>query len=97
MDQRLRYCCYSTACTPLEHDQVDARARVKCIVDTRGYAMYFSRSPLPGNKDGKVRTFPPACMQSQCHAMRHVPAGAALASLLPRGSRPCRVGARPTC
>ena len=34
---------------------MDQRSRVKCIVDQQGYAMYFSRSPLPGNKDGKAR------------------------------------------
>ena len=40
----------STACTPLEHDQVPMRQRVKCVVDVNGYAIYFSRSVIPGNK-----------------------------------------------
>ena len=34
---------------------MDQRSRVKCILDQAGCAMYFSRSPLPGNKDGQVR------------------------------------------
>ena len=48
----------STACTPLEHEDVDTRVRVKCILDKFGYAMYFSRGVLPQNKDGQVRAYP---------------------------------------
>ncbi len=51
------YVC-STACTPLEHEHVEHRTRVKCIVDCDGHAMYFSRGMLPANKDGVVRPFP---------------------------------------
>ena len=43
-------CSRSTACTPLAHDQVVMRQRVKCVMDANGYAIYFSRSPIPGNK-----------------------------------------------
>ena len=48
----------STACTPLAHEDVDTRVRVKCILDKFGYAMYFSRGVLPQNKDGQVRAYP---------------------------------------
>ena len=48
----------STACTPLAHDQVAMRQRVKCVTDAAGYAIYFSRSVIPGNKDGAVRQYP---------------------------------------
>ena len=34
------------------------RQRVKCVTDAAGYAIYFSRSVIPGNKDGAVRPFP---------------------------------------
>jgi CMP-2-keto-3-deoxyoctulosonic acid synthetase len=53
-----RGCSRSTACTPLAHDQVAMRQRVKCVTDAAGYAIYFSRSVIPGNKDGAVRMFP---------------------------------------
>lgn len=49
---------YSTACTPLAHDEVKLRQRVKCITDVDGYAMYFSRGMLPHNKEGEVRNYP---------------------------------------
>ncbi|EFN50970.1 hypothetical protein CHLNCDRAFT_33280 [Chlorella variabilis] len=49
---------YSTACTPLAHSEVELRQRVKCITDTSGYAIYFSRGVLPSNKDGEVRSYP---------------------------------------
>jgi 3-deoxy-manno-octulosonate cytidylyltransferase (CMP-KDO synthetase) len=48
----------STACTPLDHNLVEQRTRVKCILDRSGNAMYFSRGVLPANKDGAVRRFP---------------------------------------
>ena len=48
----------STACTPLEHEHVEQRTRVKCILDRHGHAIYFSRGMLPANKDGKVKSFP---------------------------------------
>lgn len=50
---------YSTACTPLRHDEVPLRQRVKCVTDRAGYALYFSRGVLPANKDGEVRDYPP--------------------------------------
>lgn len=34
------------------------RQRVKCVTDSAGYALYFSRGAIPGNKDGAVRSFP---------------------------------------
>jgi len=46
---------YSTACTPLKHEEVAMRGRVKCITDVNGYAIYFSRGVLPHNKDGTVK------------------------------------------
>ncbi|CAL8471994.1 g11536 [Coccomyxa elongata] len=51
-------CVYSTACTPLDHERVEQRTRVKCILDRHGHAIYFSRGVLPANKDGAVRPFP---------------------------------------
>lgn len=45
---------YSTAVTPLKHEEVTMRARVKCILDQNGYAVYFSRGMLPYNKKGEV-------------------------------------------
>ncbi len=38
---------------------MEQRTRVKCILDCSGHAIYFSRGPLPANKDGCVRNFPP--------------------------------------
>eukprot|EP00193_Tetraselmis_chui_P014610 CAMPEP_0177775276 /NCGR_PEP_ID=MMETSP0491_2-20121128/14002_1 /TAXON_ID=63592 /ORGANISM="Tetraselmis chuii, Strain PLY429" /LENGTH=259 /DNA_ID=CAMNT_0019293807 /DNA_START=63 /DNA_END=842 /DNA_ORIENTATION=- len=49
---------YSTACTPLKHDEVSMRGRVKCITDKDGYAIYFSRGVIPHNKNGVVTAFP---------------------------------------
>uniref|UniRef100_A0A061R8E9 3-deoxy-manno-octulosonate cytidylyltransferase n=1 Tax=Tetraselmis sp. GSL018 TaxID=582737 RepID=A0A061R8E9_9CHLO len=49
---------YSTACTPLKHEEIGMRGRVKCITDTEGYAIYFSRGVIPHNKDGKVQPYP---------------------------------------
>ena len=73
----------STACTPLAHDQVDQRSRVKCIVDQRGYAMYFSRSPLPGNKDGMARPpLPNSLAATCCGAHAGMPADALQAHVL---------------
>lgn len=34
------------------------RQRVKCVTDSAGYALYFSRGALPWNKDGEVRAYP---------------------------------------
>ena len=34
------------------------RQRVKCVTDSAGYALYFSRGAIPWNKDGAVRSFP---------------------------------------
>ncbi len=48
-------CSRSTACTPLAHDQVAMRQRVKCVMDANGYAIYFSRSTIPGNKVRSVQ------------------------------------------
>lgn len=48
----------STACTPLAHEQVTMRQRVKCVTDANGYALYFSRGAIPWNKDGVVRSYP---------------------------------------
>ena len=45
---------YSTPVTRLPHEEVKQRARVKCIMDQQGYAIYFSRGVLPFNKNGLV-------------------------------------------
>lgn len=49
----------STACTPLDLQDVALPHRVKVILDKDGYAIYFSRGLLPCNKSGKPRAFPP--------------------------------------
>lgn len=54
----LSWCVCSTACTPLAHEQVTMRQRVKCVTDANGYALYFSRGAIPWNKDGVVKSFP---------------------------------------
>ncbi|KAI5662578.1 hypothetical protein M9H77_21901 [Catharanthus roseus] len=45
---------FSTAVTSLKPEDAFDPNRVKCIVDNRGYAIYFSRGLIPFNKSGKV-------------------------------------------
>ncbi|PON32227.1 Acylneuraminate cytidylyltransferase [Parasponia andersonii] len=45
---------FSTAVTPLKPEDAFDPNRVKCVVDNRGYAIYFSRGLIPYNKSGKV-------------------------------------------
>ena len=45
---------YSTPVTPLAHEEVGIQGRVKCIMDQKGYAIYFSRGMIPNNKKGVV-------------------------------------------
>ncbi|XP_057976072.1 3-deoxy-manno-octulosonate cytidylyltransferase, mitochondrial [Malania oleifera] len=45
---------FSTAVTPLKPEDGYDPNRVKCVVDNRGYAIYFSRGLIPYNKSGKV-------------------------------------------
>ena len=33
------------------------RQRVKCVIDASGYAIYFSRSVIPGNKVRSLRVY----------------------------------------
>eukprot|EP00891_Asterochloris_glomerata_P006414 jgi/Astpho2/6414/fgenesh1_pg.00093_%23_6_t len=49
---------YSTACTPLRREDASSTSRVKVITDLNGYALYFSRGVLPGNKSGEPQPFP---------------------------------------
>ena len=35
------------------------RSRVKVVVDRHGYALYFSRGPLPAHKGTEPKPFPP--------------------------------------
>ena len=44
-------------------DQVCQKARVKCVVDQLGYALYFSRGPLPSSKHPEPRPYPPPFTQ----------------------------------
>lgn len=48
----------STACTPLRREDASSTSRVKVITDLNGYALYFSRGVLPGNKSGEPQPFP---------------------------------------
>ncbi|XP_031398196.1 3-deoxy-manno-octulosonate cytidylyltransferase, mitochondrial-like isoform X2 [Punica granatum] len=45
---------FSSAVTSLKPEDAFDPNRVKCIVDNRGYAIYFSRGLIPFNKSGKV-------------------------------------------
>ncbi|XP_024992821.1 3-deoxy-manno-octulosonate cytidylyltransferase, mitochondrial-like isoform X1 [Cynara cardunculus var. scolymus] len=45
---------FSTAVTSLKAEDASDPNRVKCVVDNRGYAIYFSRGLIPSNKSGKV-------------------------------------------
>ncbi|KAI4333680.1 hypothetical protein L6164_018457 [Bauhinia variegata] len=45
---------FSTAVTSLKPEDAHDPNRVKCVVDNRGYAIYFSRGLIPFNKSGKV-------------------------------------------
>lgn len=44
---------YSTVATNLRAEEVTMRSRVKVVVDQLGYAIYFSRSVIPGGKSGE--------------------------------------------
>ncbi|KVH93038.1 3-deoxy-D-manno-octulosonate cytidylyltransferase [Cynara cardunculus var. scolymus] len=44
---------FSTAVTSLKPEDAFDPNRVKCVVDNRGYAIYFSRGLIPFNKSGK--------------------------------------------
>ena len=41
---------FSTAVTSLKAEDASDPNRVKCLVDNRGYAIYFSRGIIPFNK-----------------------------------------------
>ncbi|GKB98956.1 3-deoxy-manno-octulosonate cytidylyltransferase, mitochondrial [Tanacetum coccineum] len=45
---------FSTCVTSLKPEDAFDPNRVKCVVDNRGYAIYFSRGLIPFNKSGKV-------------------------------------------
>ncbi|CAL1384815.1 unnamed protein product [Linum trigynum] len=45
---------FSTAVTALKPEDAFDPNRVKCVVDNKGYAIYFSRGLIPYNKSGKV-------------------------------------------
>ncbi|KAK9277955.1 hypothetical protein L1049_027512 [Liquidambar formosana] len=45
---------FSTAITSLKPEDAFDPNRVKCVVDKRGYAIYFSRGLIPYNKSGRV-------------------------------------------
>ncbi|KAL6535716.1 hypothetical protein OROHE_012560 [Orobanche hederae] len=47
---------FSTAVTSLKPEDAFDPNRVKCVVDNRGYAIYFSRGLIPFNKSGNVNT-----------------------------------------
>jgi 3-deoxy-manno-octulosonate cytidylyltransferase (CMP-KDO synthetase) len=45
-------CQMATAATPLEPADLENPNVVKVVCDLRGYALYFSRSPIPCDRDG---------------------------------------------
>ncbi|KAJ0044358.1 hypothetical protein Pint_04531 [Pistacia integerrima] len=45
---------FSTAVTSLKPEDAFDPNQVKCVVDSRGYAIYFSRGLIPYNKSGRV-------------------------------------------
>ncbi|XP_047341691.1 3-deoxy-manno-octulosonate cytidylyltransferase, mitochondrial [Impatiens glandulifera] len=45
---------FSTAVTALKPEDAFDPNRVKCVIDNRGYAIYFSRGLIPFNKSGAV-------------------------------------------
>ncbi|KAM7491834.1 hypothetical protein LguiA_034755 [Lonicera macranthoides] len=45
---------FSTAVTSLKSEDAFDTNRVKCVMDNRGYAIYFSRGLIPHNKSGKA-------------------------------------------
>ncbi|XP_021825817.1 3-deoxy-manno-octulosonate cytidylyltransferase, mitochondrial-like [Prunus avium] len=45
---------FSTAATSLKPEDASDPNRVKCVVDSHGYAIYFSRGLIPCNKSAKV-------------------------------------------
>ncbi|XP_062161558.1 3-deoxy-manno-octulosonate cytidylyltransferase, mitochondrial-like [Alnus glutinosa] len=45
---------FSTAVTSLKPEDASDPNRVKCVVDTHGYAIYFSRGLIPYNKSGNI-------------------------------------------
>ncbi|XP_010272461.1 PREDICTED: 3-deoxy-manno-octulosonate cytidylyltransferase, mitochondrial-like [Nelumbo nucifera] len=51
--QRAPDAVFSTAVTSLKPEDGTDPNRVKCVVDNRGYAIYFSRGLIPYNKSGK--------------------------------------------
>ncbi|KAJ3692182.1 hypothetical protein LUZ60_012532 [Juncus effusus] len=52
--QRAPDAVFSTAVTSLKPEYAFDPNRVKCVVDNKGYAIYFSRGLIPFNKSGKV-------------------------------------------
>ncbi|XP_047148860.1 3-deoxy-manno-octulosonate cytidylyltransferase, mitochondrial, partial [Vigna umbellata] len=44
---------FSTAVTSLKPEDAHDPNRVKCVIDNRGYAIYFSRGLIPFNKSGR--------------------------------------------
>jgi len=47
----------STLLRVIKDDEVNNPNLVKCVVDNRGYAMYFSRSKIPYERNADVATF----------------------------------------
>ncbi len=46
-------CAVSTVCSPISDEaELEDPNTVKCVTDTNGYALYFSRSPVPHGRPG---------------------------------------------
>ena len=61
----------ATACHPLEHlTDILNPNYVKAVVDRKGYAMYFSRAPIPYSRDGFTAS--PAYLPQGYAPCRHI-------------------------
>lgn len=46
-------CAVTTLCAEIDHSHAEDPSNVKCVFDTTGKALYFSRSPIPMYREGE--------------------------------------------